>query len=52
TIFMDLLVWAKKIFPTKIKNTLNDVLLHCGLEDKIDLPYIPTNSSNLKSIFI
>ena len=51
TVFLDLLVWAKKTFPTEIKNTLNDVFVWCGLQGKIDLPYLPAKS-DLKSMFI
>ena len=51
TVFLDLLVWAKKTFPTEIKNTLNDVLVRCSLQGKIDLLYLPTKS-DLKSMFI
>ncbi|CAG8604162.1 1889_t:CDS:2 [Dentiscutata heterogama] len=46
------IIWAKKAFLTKIKNILNNVLLRCSLEGKIDLPHIPSNSSNLKLMFI
>ena len=41
TLFFDLLTWARKTFPTEITNTLDVVLKRCGLEGKIDLPYIP-----------
>jgi DNA polymerase elongation subunit (family B) len=32
TLFIDLLAWARKTFPTEIKNTLDEVLKRCGLE--------------------
>src|SRR5437868_1361839 len=51
TIFLDLFVWAKKTFPTEIKNTLDEVLKRCGLERKVDLPYIPTDD-NLRSMYV
>src|SRR5207244_9042321 len=57
TINIDLLVWAKKTFPTEITNTLDAVLMRCGLKEKIDLPYIPNETffkkhDNLRCMFI
>jgi DNA polymerase elongation subunit (family B) len=53
TIFLDLYVWARKTFPTEIKNTLDEVLSRCGLAKKIDLPYTPAESSDdLRCMFI
>ena len=51
TIFLDLFVWVKKIFPTEIKNTLDEVLKRCGLEGKVDLLYILTYD-NLRSMYV
>ncbi|CAG8818580.1 15049_t:CDS:2, partial [Racocetra fulgida] len=52
TIFIDLLVWAKKTFPTEIKNTLDVVLKRCELLGKVDLPYIPDSSEDLRCMFV
>ena len=51
TIFLDLFVWARKTFPTEIKNILDEVLKRCRLEGKVDLPYILTDD-NLRSMYI
>src|SRR5205085_7380319 len=50
-IFLDLFVWARKTFPTEIKNTLDEVLKRCGLEGKVDLPYILIDD-NLRSMYV
>ena len=57
TINIDLLVWAKKTFPTEITNTLDAVLMRCRLKRKIDLPYIPNETffkkhNDLRCMFI
>ncbi|CAG8839283.1 24991_t:CDS:1, partial [Cetraspora pellucida] len=41
TVFLDLLIWEQKTFLTALSNTLNNVLVRCGLSGKIDLPYVP-----------
>ena len=53
TVNIDLLVWAKKTFQTEIKHTLAHVLEKCRLGGKIDLPYIPEESSDdTRSMFV
>jgi DNA polymerase elongation subunit (family B) len=53
TVFIDLLVWAKKTFQTEISHTLDNVLKRCELEGKIDLPYVPDIESDiLESQFV
>ncbi|RIB11114.1 ribonuclease H-like domain-containing protein [Gigaspora rosea] len=53
SIFLDLLVWAKKIFQNELKHTLAYILKKCKLSGKVDLSYIPDdNSDNLKCIFV
>ena len=51
TLFFDLLTWARKTFPTEITNILDVVLKHCGLEEKIDLPYIPKDD-DIRSMYV
>ncbi|RIB24443.1 hypothetical protein C2G38_2283784 [Gigaspora rosea] len=53
SIFIDLLVWAKKIFQNELKHMLAHILKKCKLSGKIELWYIPDNNSdNLKCIFV
>ena len=53
TVFLDLLIWAQKTFPTALSNTLNNVLVRCGLPGKIDLLYVPDEETkDLNCMFI
>ncbi|RIB00603.1 hypothetical protein C2G38_2302204 [Gigaspora rosea] len=53
SIFLDLLVWAKKTFQNELKHTLAYILKKCKLSGKVDLSYIPDdNSDNLKCMFV
>ncbi|RIB17503.1 ribonuclease H-like domain-containing protein [Gigaspora rosea] len=53
SIFLDLLVWAKKTFQNELKHTLAHILKKCKLSGKVDLSYVPDdNSDNLKCMYI
>ncbi|CAG8590973.1 23399_t:CDS:2 [Cetraspora pellucida] len=53
TVFLDLLIWAQKTFLTTLSNTLNNVLVRCGLPEKIDLPYVlDEETKDLDCMFI
>ncbi|RIB02528.1 ribonuclease H-like domain-containing protein [Gigaspora rosea] len=53
SIFLDLLVWAKKTFQNELKHTLAHILKKCKLSGKVDLSYISDdNSDNLKCMFV
>ncbi|RIB09469.1 hypothetical protein C2G38_2208844 [Gigaspora rosea] len=53
SIFINLLVWAKKTFQNELKHMLAHILKKCKLSGKIDLSYIPDdNSDNLKCMFV
>ncbi|CAG8779108.1 4552_t:CDS:1, partial [Cetraspora pellucida] len=42
-----------KTFPTALSNTLNNVLVRCGLPGKIDLPYVPDDETkDLNCMFV
>ncbi|KAF0425588.1 DNA/RNA polymerase [Gigaspora margarita] len=52
TVFLDLLTWARKIFQTEVKHTLDYILKEYGLEGKADLLYLLSDSDNLHSMFV